>query len=284
MNEDTCMLDTARYFLDFIRDESFGKCVSCRVGTKRMLEILERITAGEGQEGDVELLLELGGVIKDTAMCGLGQTAPNPVSSTIKYFCEEYDEHIHKKYCRAGVCAEPFISHCENSCPVNVNIPGYLSLIAVECIHRQISNFDITDRRNTNVIEGSNFLIEVDTVITVAGQCGDLPFVSKEEIKVTPWGTFVMDEDTKMTKMSGVFAGGNVVRGPDEIIRALADGKNAVRSINLYLKGNGVPNKGEKVEGSKNLQASCITKAVSGMEIKTNSERVKKRERMLQFP
>ena len=129
MNEDTCMVDTARYFMDFIQDESCGKCVACRVGTKRMLEILERITRGEGQEGDIELLEELGSVIKDSAMCGLGQTAPNPVLSTIKYFRDEYEEHIQKKYCRAGVCSDLFISPCENSCPANVNIPGYLSLI-----------------------------------------------------------------------------------------------------------------------------------------------------------
>ena len=525
MNEDTCMVDTARYFLDFIRDESCGKCVSCRVGTKRMLEILERLTVGEGQKGDIDLLLELGGVIKDTAMCGLGQTAPNPVFSTIKYFREEYEEHIHKKHCRAGVCADLFISPCENSCPANVNIPGYLSLIAagrfidaynlvrqenplpaicgricthpcelkcrretvdeavaicdlkrfisdyamknekeyahtivfakngqrvaiigagasgltcgyylartgyevdiyereavaggvlafgipeyrlptailkreidlikrvgvniitntevgkniefkelrttynavyvatgtllpqkidvpgenlkgvlpgisflkdvklfksvklndhkvavigggntaidsartalrlgakrvtilyrrtremmpaydfeieealhegielielvspvrfisnrrgrvafIECVRRQISNFDNTGRRNTKAIENSNFLIEVDTVITAAGQYGDLPFVSKEEIGVTPLGTFVVDEDTQMTKLAGVFAGGDVVRGPDEIIRAIADGKNAAQSIDLYLNGNGILNKGEKIE------------------------------------
>ena len=86
MNEDTCMVDTARFFMDFIRDESCGKCAACRIGTTRMLEILERITRGEGEEGDIELLEELGETIKDTAMCGLGQTAPNPVLSTIKYF------------------------------------------------------------------------------------------------------------------------------------------------------------------------------------------------------
>ena len=118
------MVDTARYFMDFIQDESCGKCVACRVGTKRMLEILERITRGEGQEGDVELLVELGNTIKETAMCGLGQTAPNPVLSTIRYFREEYDEHIRNKYCRAGVCSELFISPCENACPANVNVPG----------------------------------------------------------------------------------------------------------------------------------------------------------------
>lgn len=524
MDEDTCMVDTARYFMDFIQDESCGKCVACRVGTKRMLEILENITSGNGQEGDIELLEELSEIIKDTAMCGLGQTAPNPVLSTIKYFRDEYEEHIHKKYCRAGVCSELFISPCENACPANVNIPGYLNLIAsgrfidaynlirqenpfpsvcgricthpcekrcrrgtvddsvaicdlkrfasdyafkneigyvhdmicakngqrvaiigagasgltcgyylartgyevdvfekesvaggvlaygipeyrlpsdilqheidnicstgvnlhlntevgkdigfkelrttydaiyiangtqmpqkvnvpgenlrgvlpgisflkdvklyksvdltgqkvvvigggntaidstrtairlgakkviilyrrrretmpaykveieealnegvelmelvspvrflsdkhghvakVECVHRKLSNFDNNGRRNTSHIEGSNFLIDVDTVITAVSQHADLPFVQKEEIGVTPWGTFIVDEETQMTKMSGVFAGGDVARGPDEVIRAIADGKNAARNIDLFLNGSGALNKGEKI-------------------------------------
>ena len=130
MNEDTCMVDTARFYMEFIRDESCGKCAACRIGTKRMLEILERITRGEGEESDIDLLVELGETIKETAMCGLGQTAPNPVLSTIKYFREEYDEHIKQKYCRAGVCSELFISPCENTCPANVNVPGYMALVA----------------------------------------------------------------------------------------------------------------------------------------------------------
>ena len=130
MDEDTCMVDTARYFMEFIQDESCGKCVACRIGTRRMLEILERITQGKGVEGDIERLEELGRTIQQTAMCGLGQTAPNPVLSTIKYFREEYEEHIRYKYCRAGVCADLFISPCENACPANVNIPGYLALIS----------------------------------------------------------------------------------------------------------------------------------------------------------
>jgi len=525
MNEDTCMVDTARYFMDFIQDESCGKCAACRVGTKRMLEILERITRGEGQEGDIELLEELGTTIKDTAMCGLGQTAPNPVLSTIKYFREEYEEHIRKKYCRAGVCSDLFISPCENACPANVNIPGYLSLIAagrfidaynlirqenplpaicgricthpcerrcrrgtvdepvsicelkrfvadyamknekeyvrdivctkngqrvaiigagasgltcgyylartgyevdiyeqeavaggvlaygipeyrlpseilkheienicrtgvniilntevgkdigfkelramydaiyiatgtqipqkvnvpgenlkgvlpgisflksvklhssvdltghtvvvigggntaidsartalrlgakkvilmyrrtrdmmpaydieidealhegvelmelvspvrfisnkhghvakIECVRRRLGNFDNTGRRNTSHMEGTYFFIDVDTVITAVSQYADLPFVPKEDIGVTPWGTFIVDKDTQMTKMPGVFAGGDVARGPDEVIRAIADGKTAARSIDLYLNGKGILNKGEKID------------------------------------
>ncbi len=525
MSEETCMVDTARYFMDFIQDESCGKCVACRVGTKRMLEILERITRGEGMDGDIELLEELGEIIKDTAMCGLGQTAPNPVLSTIKNFREEYEEHISKKYCRAGVCSDLFISPCENACPANVNIPGYLSLIAtgrfidaynlirqenplplicgricthpcesrcrratvdeavaicdlkrfvadyamkyeseyfhdivctkngqkvaiigagasgltcgyylartgyevdiyeqeavaggvlaygipeyrlpsailkhevdnicrsgvniiyntevgrdigfkelramydaiyiatgtqvpqkvnvpgenlkgilpgitflknvklhnsvnltghvvavigggntaidsartalrlgakkvmvlyrrtreimpayeveieealnegielqelvsplrfisnkhgyvakIECVNRRLSNFDNEGRRNTSHIEGSNFFIDVDTVITAVSQYADLPFVPKEDIGVTPWGTFIVDKETQMTKMPGVFAGGDVARGPDEVIRAIADGKSAAKSIDLYLNGKGILNKGEKIE------------------------------------
>ena len=130
MDEDTCMVDTARFYLDFIQEESCGKCTACRVGTKRMLEILNRIVAGEGKPGDVETLEHLGAIIKDTAMCGLGQTAANPVLSTIRYFREEYDEHIIEKKCRAGVCGDIVSSPCENTCPAGINIPGYMSLIA----------------------------------------------------------------------------------------------------------------------------------------------------------
>lgn len=129
-DEDTCMVDMARFFMDFVQDESCGKCVPCRIGTKRMLEILEQITCGEGKEGDVELLIELGNVIKDSAICGLGQTAPNPVLSTIKYFRQEYDEHIRQNYCRAGVCGNLFLAPCQNACPAKVNVPGYVALIA----------------------------------------------------------------------------------------------------------------------------------------------------------
>ncbi len=130
MNEDVCMVDTARYFMDFIQDESCGKCVACRIGTKRMLEILENICAGQGNPGDIELLETLGRNIQMAAMCNLGQTAPNPVLSAINNFREEFEEHIKDKVCRAGVCTELFISPCENTCPAKVNVPGYTSLVA----------------------------------------------------------------------------------------------------------------------------------------------------------
>ena len=523
MNEDTCMVDTARYFMDFIRDESCGKCAACRIGTKRMLEILERITQGDGEEGDVELLIELGETIQETAMCGLGQTAPNPVLSTIKYFREEYDEHIRNKYCRAGVCSELFISPCENTCPANVNVPGYMSLIAsgrfidayrlimqenpfpavcgrictrpceskcrrrtvdeavaicelkrfvsdyaiqnekaythdivfprngksvavigagasgltcayylarigydvdvfeehdtaggvlaygipeyrlpkdvlahevklieqsgvkihlgteigrdltfsdlkkkydsiyiatgtqlpqkvnipgenlpgvihgirflkkanthkpiemgenvmvigggntaidsartalrlgankvtilyrrtidsmpayevevhealeegieiielaapmkfiagsdgkvckVECVKMQLGDFDASGRRRSVLVEDSNFTLEADMVIPAVSQFADFPFIGRDEIGITKWGTLLQD-DSQMTTMEGVFAGGDVTRGPDEVIRAIADGKKAAISIDKYLGGSGKLNKGEPID------------------------------------
>lgn len=524
MNEDTCMVDNARYFMDFIRDESCGKCTACRVGTKRMLEILERITRGEGKEGDIELLEELGETIRDTAMCGLGQSAPNPVLSTIRNFRHEFEEHIKYKYCRAGVCSELFISPCENTCPAGINVPGYMALVAagrfldayrlikqenpfpavcgrictrpcelkchrgttdeaiaiadikrfvadyayknekpyeqdvvfpkngksvavigagasgltcayylvrigysvdvyesepvaggvlafgipeyrlpkkvlaheieliaqtgvniildteirkdidfkklkmrydavyiatgtqfpqkvnipgedlpgvihgihflkdvnlghqvklgktvavigggntaidsartalrlgakkviilyrrtkdampaseyeiheavaegieirelvapvrflagkdgsvaqIECIRMRLGEFDKSGRRKSVPYEGTNFILEVNTVIPAVSQYTDLPFIRKDEITVTPWGTFVIDEDTQMTTMAGVFAGGDVTRGPDTVIQAIADGKRAAISIDKYLGGKGILNKGKPID------------------------------------
>jgi NADH-quinone oxidoreductase subunit F len=104
MDETTCMVDMARFFLDFTRKESCGKCIHCRIGTKRMLEILTRISQGQGKEGDIELLEELAVKIKEGSLCGLGQTAPNPVLTTIRYFRDEYEKHIYDKKCPALKC------------------------------------------------------------------------------------------------------------------------------------------------------------------------------------
>lgn len=106
MDESTCMVDMARFFLDFTQKESCGKCTFCRIGTKRMLEILTRITEGKGEDGDIERLEELAYQIKDSSLCGLGQTAPNPVLTTLKYFREEYEAHIYDKKCPAKSCKE----------------------------------------------------------------------------------------------------------------------------------------------------------------------------------
>jgi NADH-quinone oxidoreductase subunit F len=521
MDEDTCMVDVARYFMDFVQDESCGKCVACRIGTKRMLEILERITRGEGREGDVELLEELARAVGDTALCGLGQTAPNPVLSTIKYFREEYDEHIREHYCRAGVCSDLFISPCENACPAKVNVPGYLALIAsgrirdayelirqenpfpsvcgrvcthpcesrcrraqldesiaiadlkryaadfvmksdepitnttlppngksvgiigagpsgltcgyylarlgykvtvyesqgvaggmlvvgipeyrlpkavlareidtirqagvdirtnteigrdvefaelqakhdavyiatgtqlsrkvgvpgenlmgvyhgldflrdvnlgkkvevpekvavigggntaidaartavrlgaeevhilyrraigdmpadrreirdatdegivihelvapvafeggkrverMRCLKMRLNGYDASGRKTPVEIPGSEFSMDVGLVIPAVSQYSDMPFINKDEVELTRWGTFVVDHDTRMTSKQGVFAGGDVVRGPDTVIAAIADGKKAAGAIDRYLGGSGELNKGEPID------------------------------------
>ncbi|MFH1704065.1 MAG: NADH-quinone oxidoreductase subunit NuoF [Nitrospirota bacterium] len=106
LDETDCMVNTAKFFLEFTQSESCGKCTPCRVGTKRLLEILERITSGKGQEGDLEFLEELSHYIKTTSLCGLGMTAPNPVLSTIRYFRDEYEAHIKDKRCPAAVCKD----------------------------------------------------------------------------------------------------------------------------------------------------------------------------------
>ncbi|MDP4276397.1 MAG: NADH-ubiquinone oxidoreductase-F iron-sulfur binding region domain-containing protein [Bacteroidota bacterium] len=520
-DEDTCMVDIARFFMDFVQDESCGKCVPCRIGTKRMLEILERITRGEGKEGDIEILMELGGSIKDAAICGLGQTAPNPVLSTINHFRKEYDEHIRQHYCRAGVCSDLFLSPCQNACPAGVNVPGYVALIAagrvrdaynlirqenpfpsicgrvcthpceskcrrgqldepiaiadlkryaadfvlnsdepfmsfnfhkngksvgiigagpsgltcgyylsrlgyavdiyeekpvaggilaygipeyrlpkselkkeidsiiqsginiiyntkvgkdisfselkstynavyiatgtqlsrkigiegeelsgvyhgldflrdinmkknvevkgviavigggstaidaarsavrlgarkvmilyrrtreempadkreiedaieegvvlqeltapvrfigygqvstVECVRMMPGKFGKDGRRVPVEVPDSNFMIDIDMAIPAVSQYSDLPFLSKAEVGITDWGTFIVDPYTQMTTQPGVFAGGDIARGSDVVITAIADGKNAAKSIDKYLGGKGLLNIGDPIE------------------------------------
>ncbi|MHB9132560.1 MAG: NADH-quinone oxidoreductase subunit NuoF [Armatimonadota bacterium] len=522
MDEDTCMVDVARFFLDFVQDESCGKCVPCRIGTQRMLEVLERITKGQGVPGDIELLEDLATTCKETATCGLGQTAGNPVLSTIRHFREEYEEHIKHKHCRAGVCSDLFISPCQNACPAGVNVPGYVALIAagrprdaynlvrqenpfpavcgrvcthpcenkcrrsaldeplaicdlkryaadyvhsheepytdlvfprkpesvgiigagpsgltcgyylarlgydvtvyesqpvaggllafgipeyrlpkailakeirlveqvgvkiltgtevgkdvsfeemrsrhnaiyistgtqmpnlievqgenlkgvyhgldflrdmnlgkdvvvgkqvvvigggstafdaarsslrlgadkvtviyrrtieempadpreiqeaqeegieivtlvspiefvgatgqvtgVKCQRMALGDFDSSGRRKPRAIEGSEFVIPADMVVPAISQHSDLPFINKDEVDVTRWGTLVVESESMMTAVRGIFAGGDVVRGPDVAIQAIADGKKAARAIDQYLGGTGELNIGEPIE------------------------------------
>jgi NADH-quinone oxidoreductase subunit F len=135
MDEDTCMVDVARYFIDFLTDESCGKCVPCREGLRQMLKILTRITRGEGKKGDIELLEELSEVACDASLCALGKSAPNPFLSTLRYFRDEYEAHIKEKKCPALSCKELIAYHidpalcqacliCAKKCPADAIVGG----------------------------------------------------------------------------------------------------------------------------------------------------------------
>ena len=129
MDEDTCMVDVARYFLDFCVSESCGQCVPCRVGTRRMLEVLTRITMGEGEMEDLETLENLAEQVRDGSLCALGGTAPNPVLTTLKYFKDEYEKHIKREECPASTCASLFYSPCQDTCPADTDVPGQMQLV-----------------------------------------------------------------------------------------------------------------------------------------------------------
>ncbi|NLH89189.1 MAG: FAD-dependent oxidoreductase [Treponema sp.] len=145
MDQDNCMVDVARYFTGFVSGESCGKCTSCREGTSQMLHILEKVSDGEASEEDLDTLEELAIIVKDSSLCGLGQTSANPVLTTLRYFRDEYIEHIKGKRCPAGVCENLYIALCESSCPLHMNIPGYLQLLKENRIE---DAFELTLREN----------------------------------------------------------------------------------------------------------------------------------------
>jgi len=130
MDDKTCMVDLAKYFLNFLRDESCGKCVSCREGTQRMYELVSKITDGQGTMEDIALLEELAVAVKDASLCGLGQTAANPVLSTLRYFRAEYEKHVVDKRCPAMVCKEIVSAPCQYICPIDQEASSYIGLVA----------------------------------------------------------------------------------------------------------------------------------------------------------
>jgi NADH-quinone oxidoreductase subunit F len=130
MDEETCVVDIAKYFIEFTNDESCGKCASCREGSSVLLEVLQKICRGEGEDGDLEILEDFSNAIKDASMCGLGQTLPNPVLSTLKYFRDEYIEHTKYKRCPALVCKGIISSACQHTCPISQDVPSYIGYLA----------------------------------------------------------------------------------------------------------------------------------------------------------
>jgi NADH-quinone oxidoreductase subunit F len=128
MDEDNCMVDVARFFIEFTHSESCGKCIPCRVGLNKCLRILNNITEGAGAPRHMDMLDELSRYIRECSLCGLGQTAPNPVLTSMRHFRDEFEDHIVSRRCTAGVCEELALAPCENSCPLHMNIPRFLEL------------------------------------------------------------------------------------------------------------------------------------------------------------
>ena len=130
MDENTCMVDLTRFFLTFTQSESCGECFPCRLGTKQLLSILTRITQGKGKPGDIEKLIEIGTSVKESSLCGLGQSCANPVLSTIQYFRDEFEAHINENRCPAAACDAMVISACQHACPAGIDVPNYVAAIA----------------------------------------------------------------------------------------------------------------------------------------------------------
>lgn len=174
MDETNCMVDIAKYFLSFTTDESCGKCTPCRIGTKAMYNILHEITRGRGKEGDIELLESIATQVKKLSLCGLGQTAPNPVLTTIRYFRDEMEIHIRERSCPAGVCEKIGPVPCQNKCPAGLDVPSYVALIAhgrfteaLELIRRDNPFPSVCGRVCTHPCEGECRRSETDTPVAI---------------------------------------------------------------------------------------------------------------------
>ncbi|MBT3363073.1 MAG: FAD-dependent oxidoreductase [Chloroflexi bacterium] len=130
LDDNTCMVELARYFISFNQTESCGKCSACRLGTRQMLAILTRITQGQGRESDIDMLLDLARTVSETSLCGLGKSSPNVVLSTLKYFRAEYEAHIREHKCNAAACEAMMVAPCQHTCPTGINIPKYIAHVA----------------------------------------------------------------------------------------------------------------------------------------------------------
>jgi len=185
MDENTCMVDIAKYFTNFLQEESCGKCIPCREGTQCMFEILTDITEGKGKDEDIDTLEELGNVVKDTSLCGLGQTAANPLLSTIKYFKNEYIEHIKHKKCSAGVCKEIISSPCQHNCPLGTEVPVYIALIAAGLYEDALK---IIKKNNPLASVNARVCHHPCEIKCKAGECGETIAIRDLKRFITDYG------------------------------------------------------------------------------------------------
>ncbi len=268
MDETSCMVDIARFFLEFSTEESCGKCTPCRVGTKAMLRILERICDGKGKPEDIYKLEELSRSIIDSALCGLGKTAPNPVLTTLRYFRHEYEAHIIDKKCPAGVCKRLTPSPCQSACPAGIDIPSYVALIA----HRRFDDAldlilednpfpSVCGRACTHACETECKRGDVDKPISImhlkrfvadrgigrSEYIKPIPITKKEKIAIVGGGPagltaayFLVQQGYKVTVFEALsIAGGMMVAGipeyrlPRDIVRSEIE---AIKALGVEIK------------------------------------------------
>lgn len=270
MDETSCMVDIARFFLEFTADESCGKCTPCRVGNKLMLKILDRICEGKGTMEDIDTLQRLSETISNGALCGLGKTAPNPVLTTLKYFRHEYEAHILEKRCPAQVCKRLTPSPCQNACPAGIDVPSYVALIAekrykeaLEVILEDNPFPSICGRACTRSCEFECRRGEVDTPIAImhlkrfvadlgidrAKYIKPLPITKEEKVAIVGAGPagltsayYLIREGYAVTVFEALpKAGGMMVAGipeyrlPRDIIQAEID---AIAALGVEIKTN----------------------------------------------
>jgi NADH-quinone oxidoreductase subunit F len=284
MDETSCMVDIARFFLEFTTEESCGKCTPCRVGNKLMLKILERICEGKGIMQDIDNLLRLSETISNGALCGLGKTAPNPVLTTLKYFRHEYEAHILEKRCPANVCKRLTPAPCQSACPAGIDVPSYVSLIAhkrykeaLELILEDNPFPSICGRACTHACEFECRRGEVDTPISImylkrfvadlgidrAKHIKPLPILREEKVAVVGGGPaglttayYLVQKGYAVTVFEALpVAGGMMVAGipeyrlPRDIIQAEID---AIAALGVEIKTNTPIGKDMSIRDLKN--------------------------------
>ncbi len=270
MDETSCMVDIARFFLEFSTEESCGKCTPCRVGTKAMLRILDRICEGKGKLEDLDKLEELSHSIIDGALCGLGKTAPNPVLTTLRYFKHEYEEHIIDKKCSAGVCKRLTPNPCQSACPAGIDVPSYVALIAhgrfdeaLELILEDNPFPSICGRACTHACESECKRNEVDKPISImhlkrfvadrgidrARHIDPVKIIRKEKVAIIGGGPagltaayYLIQQGYKVTVFESLpKAGGMMVAGipeyrlPRDIVQSEID---AISALGVEIKTN----------------------------------------------
>ena len=298
MDETSCMVDIAKFFLEFTTEESCGKCTPCRVGNKLMLKILERISEGKGVMEDIDTLMRLSETITNGSLCGLGKTAPNPVLTTLKYFRHEYEAHILEKRCPANVCKRLTPSPCQNACPAGIDVPSYVALIALKRYKEALDLIlednpfpSICGRACTHACESECKRGEVDQPISImylkryvadlgidrAKHIKPLPITKEEKIAIVGAGPAGLTTAYYLIRMGyavTVFeslpvAGGMMVAGipeyrlPRDIIQAEID---AIAALGVEIKTGTPIGKGTTIKDLKSQGYKAILLTVGAYE------------------